>query len=451
MFIRKTINTGLLFLFILFVCSNLFAQETTTVKHPDWAKNATIYEVNIRQYTQEGTFKAFQKHLHELRDMGVDILWLMPINPIGKLNRKGSLGSYYSISDYNKVNPEFGTLNDFKNLVNAAHKLGFKVIIDWVANHTSWDNVWTRTHPEFYKKDKNGNFVSPVKDWTDVIGLNFNNPKLWIAMENSMEYWIKECDIDGYRCDVAGMVQMPFWNFVRKELDKIKPVFMLAEAEGTQFHKHAFDMTYAWEFHNITKEIYSGKQTVKDLDNYLIKENTNYNSNAYRMNFTSNHDENSWKGSMFERYGEAAKTFAVLCGVVKGMPLVYSGQEAGMNKSLRFFDKDTIKWKKSDFRKIYTKLIHLKLKNKALWNGNAGGKMNRLHTSDDANVFAFEREKDGNKIIGVFNLSKNEEVININSDKLTGNYSNLFSGKNVSLKRENYLKLKPWDYLVLYR
>ena len=310
--------------------------------------------------------------------MGIDILWLMPINPIGKLNRKGSLGSYYSISDYNKVNPEFGTLNDFKNLVNEAHKLGMKVIVDWVANHTSWDNVWTKTHPEFYKRDKDGNFEPPVADWTDVIGLNFNNPKLWIAMENSMEYWIKECDIDGYRCDVAGMVQMPFWNFVRKELDKIKPVFMLAEAEGTQFHKHAFDMTYAWEFHNITKEIYAGKQTVKDLDNYFIKENSNYNPDAYRMAFTSNHDENSWKGSVFERYGEAAKTFAVLCGVVKGMPLVYSGQEAGMNKSLRFFDKDTIEWKKSDFREIYSKLIHLKLKNKALWNGNAGGEMNRL-------------------------------------------------------------------------
>ena len=375
----------------------------------------------------------------------------MPINPIGKLNRKGPLGSYYSISDYNKVNPEFGTLDDFKSLVNEAHKLGMKVIVDWVANHTSWDNVWTKTHPEFYKRDKDGNFKPPVDDWTDVIGLNFNNPKLWIAMENSMEYWIKECDIDGYRCDVAGMVQMPFWNFVRKELDKIKPVFMLAEAEGTQFHKHAFDMTYAWEFHNITKEIYAGKQTVKDLDNYLKKENSNYNPDAYRMAFTSNHDENSWKGSVFDRYGKAAKTFAVLCGVVKGMPLIYSGQEAGMNKSLRFFDKDTIEWKKSDFREIYTKLTDLKLKNKALWNGTAGGEMNRLNTNDDSNIFAFEREKDGNKVIAVFNLSENEENININSEYLAGEYYNLFSGKKIKLKEDNSFKLKPWGYLVFYK
>jgi glycosidase len=270
-------------------------------------------------------------------------------------------------------------------------------------------------------------------------------------MENSMEYWINECNIDGYRCDVAGMVQMPFWNFVRKELDKIKPIFMLAEAEGTQFHKHAFDMTYAWEFHHITKEIYAGRQTVKDLDNYFLKENSNYNPDAYRMEFTSNHDENSWKGSVFERYGDAVKTFAVLCGVVKGMPLIYSGQEAGMNRSLRFFDKDTIEWKKSDLRKIYTKLNHLKMRNKALWNGTAGGEMNRLNTSDDNNIFAFEREKDGNKVIAIFNLSKSEEVININSDKLAGNYSNLFSGKNVRLKTESSFKLEPWGYLVLYK
>ena len=242
-------------LFILSNSSILFAQKSTTVKHPEWSKNASIYEVNVRQYTPEGTFKAFQKHLPEIKKMGIDILWLMPINPIGKLNRKGSLGSYYSISDYNAVNPEFGNINDLKNLVNAAHNLGMKVIIDWVANHTSWDNIWTKTHPGFYIKDKNGNFKSPVADWTDAIGLNYNNPKLWIAMENSMEFWIKECDIDGFRCDVAGRVQMPFWNFVRMELEKIKPVFMLAEAEGPQFHKHAFDMTYSWEPHDIMKKI----------------------------------------------------------------------------------------------------------------------------------------------------------------------------------------------------
>lgn len=451
MSIRKPFNPALYFLIILFLSSNLFAQKTTTVKHPEWSKNSSIYEVNIRQYTPEGTFKAFRKHLPAIKEMGINIIWLMPINPIGKLNRKGSLGSYYSIRDYNTVNPEFGTLIDFKNLVNDAHKMGIKVIIDWVANHSSWDNVWTKTHPDFYKRDKNGNFEPPVADWTDVIGLNFNNPQLWIAMENSMEYWVKETDIDGFRCDVAGMVQMPFWNFVRKELDKIKPVFMLAEAEGTQFHQHAFDMTYAWELHNITKEIYAGKQTVKDLDNYFMKETNNYNPDAYRMVFTSNHDENSWKGSVFDRYGDAAGTFAVLCGVVKGMPLVYGGQEAGMNKSLEFFEKDQIQWKKSYFSEIYSKLIQLKLKNKALWNGNSGGEMNRLKTGNDNNIFAFEREKEGNKIVAIFNLSKNDAEARINSEKITGSYFNLFSGKKTELGSESTFKLKAWEYLILYK
>lgn len=375
----------------------------------------------------------------------------MPINPIGKVNRKGSLGSYYSISDYNAVNPEFGTLNDLKKLVNEAHKLGMKVIIDWVANHSSWDNVWTKTHPDFYSRDDKGNFKPPVDDWTDVIGFNYNHPKLWIAMENAMEYWIKECDIDGFRCDVAGMVQMPFWNFARKELIKLKPIFMLAEAEGIRFHKHAFDMTYAWEFHNITKEIYSGKQNVLDLRNYLAKEEKDYNSDAYRMMFTSNHDENSWKGSVFERYGIAAKTFAVLCGVVKGMPLIYSGQESGMDKSLRFFDKDTIDWKKSDFRKIYTVLDDLKNTNKALWNGNYGGEMQLINTDNEKSVFAIYREKDKNKIVAIFNLSPDEIETTLDSESLKGNYKELFSGKSVSLMNKMTKKLKPWGYSVYYR
>ncbi len=438
---RHTNNIVAIFiiLYIFANPSNLFAQQNTTVKHPEWSKNASIYEVNIRQYTPEGTFKAFQKHLPEIKKMGIDILWLMPINPIGKLNRKGSLGSYYSISDYNTINPEFGNLNDFKNLVNAAHKIGMKVIIDWVADHTSWDNVWTKSHPDFYLKDKNGNFKSPVEDWTDVIGLNYKNPKLWVAMENAMEYWVKECNIDGFRCDVAGMVEMPFWNFVREELKKIRPVFMLAEAEGPKFHEHAFDMTYAWELHDIMKKIYAGKMTVNNLDKYYQKENSQYNPDAYRMVFTSNHDENTWNGTVFERFGDAAETFAVFCGVVKGMPLVYSGQEAGMNKRLRFFDKDTINWKQSDFREIYTKLIHLKLENKALWNGIAGGEMNRLNTNDDTNIFAFEREKDGNKIVAVFNLSNKDKEAKINSDKLSGMFTNLFTGKKVKLENRGFI------------
>ena len=440
------------FLFLLiFTLSNGFAQKITTVVHPEWSKNASIYEVNIRQYTPEGTFKAFQKHIPEIKKMGIGIIWIMPINPIGEKNRKGTLGSYYSVKNYKAVNPEFGTIDDFRNLVNEIHKQGMHVILDWVANHTSWDNILVKTHPDFYKKDSLGNFMAPVPDWTDVIALNYNNPGLWIYMENTMEYWIRESGIDGFRCDVADMVPTPFWNFVRKELEKIKPVFMLAEAENPALQKHAFDMTYAWEFHNILKEIYKGNMSVNDLDKYYAKEEKNYNPDAYRMVFTTNHDENSWNGTVFQRFGNAVKTYAVLCGTVKGMPLVYSGQEAGMNKELRFFDKDTIEWKKSSFRDLYTKLIHLKLINKALWNGISGGKMERLKTNNDENIFAFLREKDNNKIFAIFNLSAENQKIDINDKRIEGSYKDLFTGKNNLLTDECDVNLPAWGYRILIK
>ena len=440
------------FLFLLiFTLSNGFAQKITTVVHPEWSKNASIYEVNIRQYTPEGTFKAFQKHIPEIKKMGIGIIWIMPINPIGEKNRKGTLGSYYSVKNYKAVNPEFGTIDDFRNLVNEIHKQGMHVILDWVANHTSWDNILVKTHPDFYKKDSLGNFMAPVPDWTDVIALNYNNPGLWIYMENTMEYWIRESGIDGFRCDVADMVPTPFWNFVRKELEKIKPVFMLAEAENPALQKHAFDMTYAWEFHNILKEIYKGTMSVNDLDKYYAKEEKKYNPDAYRMVFTTNHDENSWNGTVFQRFGNAVKTYAVLCGTVKGMPLVYSGQEAGMNKELRFFDKDTIEWKKSSFRDLYTKLIHLKLINKALWNGISGGKMERLKTNNDENIFAFLREKDNNKIFAIFNLSAENQKIDINDKRIEGSYKDLFTGKNNLLTDECDVNLPAWGYRILIK
>ena len=449
---RRQFSVWISVFFIFFVISsNILAQKETTVIHPNWSKNVSIYEVNIRQYTPEGTFKAFQKHLPELKKMGIGIIWLMPINPIGEKNRKGSLGSYYSVENYKAINPEFGTLNDFKNLVNEIHREGMHVILDWVANHTSWDNVLIKTNPDFYKKDSLGNFVPPVADWTDVIALNYNNPDLWIYMENTMEYWIKECNIDGFRCDVASMVPTPFWDFVRKELEKIKPVFMLAEAESPGLQKHAFDMTYAWEFHNILKEIYKGKMTVSDLDKYYKKEENTYNPDAYRMVFTTNHDENSWNGTVFQRFGDAVKTFAVLCGVVKGMPLVYSGQEAGLNKPLSFFNKDTIEWKKSSFRDLYTGLVHLKLNNKALWNGLSGGEMERVKTNNDDKIFSFVREKGNEKIFVVFNLSPDNQKVEINDDKIAGSYKDFFSKTNLQLKSNFNADLSAWGYKVFVK
>jgi len=435
------------FLFTLLFSNYIFSQNTKFTP-PDWSKNSVIYEVNVRQYTNEGTFKAFEKHLPELKKMGVDILWLMPIHPIGELNRKGTLGSYYAVKDFKAVNPEFGTHEDFKNLVSKIHELKMSVIIDWVANHTSWDNVWTKTHPEFFSKNNEGNYFPPVEDWADVIDLNFDNPDLRKEMIGSMKYWVDEFGIDGFRCDVAAMVPIEFWIEARIELERSKKLFMLAEASEPYLHK-AFDMTYNWQLKDLMNDVAQGKKKGFDIIKYYAAEKKEYNANDYRMVFTSNHDENTWHGTEYERLGDGAETFAVLCGTVPGMPLIYTGQETGMNKRLRFFDKDTVGWKNDRMRGIYTTLNHLKENNKALWNGKSGGEAEFLETGND-NILAFVREKEENVVFTVLNLSANKESVKIRNVK--GNLKNLFdSNDSVELPGELSLDMEPWNYKVYFK
>jgi len=435
-----------LILFLL-IGLTIYAQDKKLLTHPEWSKNASIYEVNVRQFTPEGTFKAFEKHLPELKALGVDILWLMPINPIGKLNRKGSLGSYYSVSDYIAVNPEFGTIADFKRLVKKAHSMKMKIIIDWVANHTAWDNVWLKDHKDFFTKDAKGNFIPPVPDWTDTMDLNYDNKELWNYMINAMAFWVKECDIDGFRCDVAAMVPTEFWLEAYSKLTKVKKVFMLAEANENYLHQ-AFDMTYNWPLKDFMNDIASGKKKAADLAGFFEKEKKEYNRNDIRMNFTSNHDENTWNGTEFERLGEGASSFAVMCQLVPGMPLIYTGQEAGMNKRLRFFDKDTVNWKPYKMRNVYAQLNKLKKSNKALWNGLEGGELKSVNTGND-NVYAFTRENKGNKVFAVFNFSKTAQKINITSDAIPGKYKDVFQkGSLMDIKNSFEAELQPWEYKV---
>lgn len=445
---RKTILSAV-------VCISLFSAAVSAqwqpVKHPEWSRNATIYEVNVRQYTPEGTFKAFEKHLPELKSMGVGILWLMPVHPIGEKKRKGSLGSYYAVRDYKKINPEFGTLADFKHLVGKAHSMGMYVIIDWVANHTAPDHRWVTTHPEYYTKDSTGNFVSPY-DWTDVLDLNYDNKGLQEEMAESLEYWVKECNIDGYRCDVAAMVPTEFWNMVRPRLEKIKPVFMLAEAHENYLHKYAFDMTYNWQLKDLMNDIAKVKKNALDIDKYYEQADTAYGRDDYRMNFTTNHDENSWNGTEYQRLNGGVECFTALTFIVEGMPLIYSGQEAGMNKALRFFDKDTIVWKKDRMREIFTKLISLKKKNPALANGVSGGAMLRLFTGNDENIYAVARIVDGRKVIGIFNLSSLPQKASIRpavSLGLAGSYRDVIKQTAVTLENRMEYSLAPWEYIVL--
>jgi 1,4-alpha-glucan branching enzyme len=433
---------------LLFSCKMEQKQisRPSAVTHPEWSRNAVIYEVNIRQYTIEGTFKAFEQHIPRLKEMGVDILWLMPVNPIGLKNRKGSLGSYYSIRDYMAVNPEYGTMDDFRALVKTAHDNGMKVIIDWVANHSAWDNPLVTEHPGWYVKDSAGNIVSPVADWTDVADLDYNQPGLREYMTNAMAFWVKEADIDGFRCDVAGMVPVDFWNKAVPEIKKIKHVFMLAEWETTEMHDTAFDMTYGWEMFKVMKGIYKGEQTADRIDTLLAHDAAVYNPDAYRMRFTSNHDENSWNGTDAETFGDAAQTFAVLTFVLPGMPLIYSGQEAGLNKRLSFFDKDTINWGNYKLASFYTTLVKMRTNNKALFSGTAGGELMKIKTRDDAKIYAFTREKEENLVMAIFNLSPTPVEVKLSDLKTTGDFEELFSGDLVRLEERSVLTLKPWEY-----
>jgi glycosidase len=439
---------GLLILFTL-ISAITFGQENgAAVKAPEWSKNATIYEVNVRQFTPEGTFSAFEKHLPRLKEMGIDILWLMPIHPIGEKNRKGSLGSYYAVKDYTGVNPEFGSKDDFKHLIDEAHKLGMKVIIDWVANHTSPDNIWAEQgHKDYYTLDSLGNLQPTIgTDWWDVADLNYDSKEMRAEMIKAMEYWVKDFDLDGYRCDVAGWVPLDFWIEVRQALDKIKPVFLLAEAEDVPLHQ-AFNMTYAWEFHHLLNKLAQGTKNVDDLKAFLVLD-ARYPENAYRMNFTSNHDENSWNGTEMERMGEARFAMAVLSATVEGMPLIYNGQETSLDRRLKFFDKDSIDWNKMDLVDFYTKLNHLHQTNPALWNGNFGGDVAILTPQEEKNVLVFVRKNEGHKVLVVINLSKERHSLSLKNSFLKGNYSELFTGKSMKIGKSIKLDLKPWEYQV---
>lgn len=422
-------------------------KEKNPMKHTAWSKNANIYEVNIRQYTPEGTINAFRKHMPRLMEMGVDILWLMPVQPIGELNRKGSLGSYYSVKDYKAVNPEFGTLDDLKALVEEAHSMGMHVILDWVANHSSWDNVWTASNPEFYEKDENGDFVSPF-DWTDVISFDYNQPAMRDSMINAMKYWILEADIDGFRCDVAGMVPTDFWDEAVANLRQVKPVFMLAEDENNEeLLANAFDMNYTWEMHHLMNNIAKGENKASEIWDKLAWNDQKFSAEDYRMYFTSNHDENSWNGTTKERMGDAARAFAVLTYTLPGMPLIYSGQEAANEKRLRFFEKDTIDWSEIPLSGFYRTLNLMKKNNEALWNGTSGGDMLRI--SDDENIMAFARKKDNNLVICILNLSPDNKQFIFNSDDFAGDFNEVFSGNKITVKKDVVFDLAPWEYIVM--
>ena len=434
-------------------------------------ESAVIYEANIRQYSQEGTFDAFTKDIPQLKELGVKVIWLMPMYPISEKNRKATggrdvediedpeerkkyLGSYYSISDYSAVNPEHGNMEDFDELVQTAHENGMYVILDWVANHTGWDHEWITEHKDWYTQNDKGEIVDPINDetgeswgWTDVADLNFDNQEMRQAMIDEMLFWVEEHDIDGFRADAAHSVPTDFWETAAEEIRKVKPVFMLAEADNPKdlFH-NAFEMGYNWEGHHIMNSIAKGEKTAKDWDDYMKKVDSTFQDDDYLMNFVTNHDENSWAGSVNERMGEASEAMLAMSYTLPGMPLIYSGQEYDMDKRLLFFEKDTIPKTKGKVYPLLEKLGELKNTNPALNGGKEAASYSNVNTSAEEKIMAYKREKNGETLYYVANMTSAPVSF---SAEMEGDFMEYMSGSDLSISKDQEMQFGPWEYKIL--
>lgn len=427
---------------------NAYTLDSTRVDgHPAWIMQGNIYEVNIRQYTPEGTFNAFSTHLERLKEMGVQTLWFMPIHPISKVDRKGVMGSYYAVADYTGINPEYGTLQDWKNLVNKAHEMGFKVIIDWVPNHSGADHPWLTSHPDFYVRDSvTGKPVSPF-DWTDTRKLDYKNPVMADSMIQCMKYWLTETHIDGFRCDVAGEVPDEFWKKCIAELRATQPgIFMLAEGDKPSLHTAGFDASYPWSYFATMKQVANGQRNALSIDSLIRQTDSTFPSNAIRMFFTSNHDENSWnKADHGTMPGAVHAPFAVLTQTMKGsVPLIYSGQEEPVTDSISFFYKDTISFGKLERAKFYKTLLELRKNNPAL---AANASFRRTSVGDDKALYAYVREAGDKKILVILNLTNKPQTVKVADYSLYSNPLNLFMGTPETLSGKPF-GIEPWGYIV---
>ena len=422
----------------------------STIKHPGWAKDAVLYQLNTRQFTPEGTFAAAQKQLPRLKALGVDVIWLMPIHPIGAENRKGTLGSPYSVKDYYGVNPEFGTKADFKAFVDAAHARGFKVILDWVANHTAWDNALAKQHPDWYEKDWKGDFrPTPWWDWSDVIDLDWSKPGVREHVGKAMEMWVRDFGVDGFRADVAGYVPLDVWEKERVRLDAIRPVFMLAEWKSSELTRKAFDAVYAWEWHHTSKDIAKGKSDATALYGYYAENESAWPREAMRLTYIENHDSNAWEGTQYENYGDALPAFIALSFTGEGLAMVHNGQEACNAKRLEFFEKDAIDWSRleaCDVGALVKDLIAFRRANPALANGQWGARMSQVLTDNPKQVFAWVREADGNKVFGLFNLSDRPVTAKLTDAHAAGEYTPFRGDAAARFAAGSEIALEPWEY-----
>ncbi|QZH73776.1 MAG: alpha-glucosidase C-terminal domain-containing protein [Erythrobacter sp.] len=428
-------------------------QPFVQIEAPEWTRNAVLYQINTRNFTAEGTFAAAEAELPRLKELGVDILWLMPIHPIGVENRKGTLGSPYSVQDYYAVNPEFGTEEDLRSFVDAAHEQGFHVILDLVANHTAWDNELATEHPDWYEKTWDGNFrPTPFWDWSDIIDLDWSQPGVREHVGGAMEYWVREFGIDGYRADVAGYVPIDFWETMRARLDAIRPVFMLGEVQQTVHHRAAFDASYGWDWHVASKRIAQGGADATGFFGYYAEHQSLWPAEAMRLTYIENHDSNAWEGTIYENYGPALEAMTALSFTHEGLSMVHNGQEACNATRLEFFEKDPIDWSQGEdctYGDLLADLIAFRTENPALHNGRWGARMNPVTSDKPQQLFGFVRERDGNRVLALFNLSGQPVTATLADALAAGSYAEFQSGEAVTIAEGDTVSLPAWGFRLL--
>jgi alpha-amylase len=443
--------TGMLWLLLTFFAVGysqndaIRAGASAVDGHPAWITQGNIYEVNVRQYTPEGTLKAFARHLDRLKSMGVQTLWFMPLNPISKVDRKGTLGSYYAVSDYTALNPEFGTMKDWIELVREIHDKGLKVIIDWVPNHTGADNRWLTEHPDFFVKDSSGK-AAVAKDWSDTRQLDYANPVLEDSMIASMKFWLVNSNIDGFRCDVAWNVPGSFWKKCIPQLRSIKNIFMLAEGDSSYLPESGFDAVYPWHMFHMMEKVAKGDRPAFGLDSIQQENTKRYPANTIQMYFTSNHDENSWNKADFGSFpGRIHAPFVVFTQtMVNGVPLIYGGQEEPVLRAIQFFEKDPIVFGKFERAKFYKTLLDLRKNDPAL---SVDASFRKVKAGDERYVYAFVRERSTHKILVILNFSDKEQTISISDPSLLGNPVNVFMGSKESLSSKSWT-MESWGYRI---
>lgn len=439
-------------LFCIFVLTQNRYYNTPTMKHPQWSYNAVLYEMNIRQLTPQGTLAAAAEHLPRLKELGVDIIWLMPIHPIGKLDRKGSLGSYYSVADYYKVNPDLGTMAQLDDFVLKAHNLGLKVILDWVANHTSRDATWLTDKPaDWYLRNADGTPCIPW-DWSDTAQLNYQNRDVWQGQIEAMKFWVTEHSIDGFRCDMAMLVPIEFWQVVRFNLQSIRDdIFLLAEAEEDNLFQNAFNCCYGWRLHHAMCDVAQGRTRVWTLREVIHSDRRRFPAWSMRMHFITNHDENSWSGSEHKRFGAALLPFAALTFLLpNSLPLIYTGQEFGYDHSFAFFDLDPMPhFEKNNYSDFYTKMCALYHNHKALHSADRGGSFIEIDNNAPDCLLTFVREKDEDRVIFIANLSPYKVFGDFHTGIYAGNYYDALNNAPTTLYEHMWGDIQPWSYKIL--